>query len=287
MINAAGTGECGSSNTADDKIPDPVNARQILAGREKPDELGHRVRSGGIGAEEMEAFLKENPERAMELAKLATSFKGAVENVSDATSKEARTPVAHTTTKRPRLIVPAANNRIGQVVDLADTDMFDDTPGDHAKQRRRSRGSASKADGGRRVDSDENVFAETFPINRTPADNCIPFGSALLVAAVMLDGPMQREDKDHKARHLHVVKSAIHNAFDAKGVTEFEALEMDPDVSLQITRTLISSFCIGRVESSRVIMLATLARCKAWLNANLFGPGACLGASLGRLIQFY
>ena len=133
------------------------------------------------------------------------------------------------------------------------------------------------------MDPDANAFADAFPINRTPANKCLPFGTAILVTAVMLDGPLQREDKDHKARHLHVIKSAIHNAFGENGVTEFEALEMDPDMSLPLTRTLISSFCIARVESSRVIMLATLARCKAWINANLFGPGGPHPAAAGML----
>jgi hypothetical protein len=176
----------------------------------------------------MEAFLKENPERALELAKLATSFQGAVENVPDAKSKAASTPVPRTTTKRSR-----PDDEVGQVVDLADTDLFDGTSGDRALQRRKSRGSAVKGDSGRRdsgrrVDPDANVFADTFPINRTPASKCVPFGTAILVAAVMLDGPLQREDKDHKARHLHVIKSAIHNAFSENGVTEFEALEIGP-----------------------------------------------------------
>ena len=84
---------------------------------------------------------------------------------------------------------------------------------------------------------------------------------------------MQREDKEHALRHLLVVKSAIANSFDSKGISEFEALELDPDVSEKETTNLITTFCLARVESSRVILLATLARLKAWMNTNLFGPG--------------
>ena len=75
----------------------------------------------------MEAFLKENPERALELAKLATSFQGAAENLKVAKNvpaKAASTPVRRKTTKRPR-----PDDDVGQVVDLADTDLFDCTPG--------------------------------------------------------------------------------------------------------------------------------------------------------------
>jgi len=226
----------------------------------------------------MEAFLKENPERALELAKLATSFQGAAEKVP--TSKAPITPVTRQPTKRPR-----PDNDVGKIVDLDDTDLLDGTPGDRASQRRKSRGSAVKS--GRRVDADGNAFADAFPINRAPANKCVPFGTAILVAAVMLDGPLQREDKEHKARHLHVIKSAIHNAFDDDGVIEFEILEKDPDVTRSETRALIASFCIARVESSRVIMLATVARCKAWINANLFGPGGPHPAAAGMLLGFY
>ena len=49
------------------------------------------------------------------------------------------------------------------------------------------------------------------------------FGASLLFAAVLTDGPMQREDKKHARRHLLVVKSAIANSFDSKGISEFEA----------------------------------------------------------------
>jgi hypothetical protein len=121
------------------------------------------------------------------------------------------------------------------------------------------------------VDND-NPFAEAFPMHRTPINQGYHFGTSLLLAAVLMDGPVQREDKEHTLRHLLVVKSAIANSFDSKGIVVFEAIELDPDVSVKETNELISSFCLASVESTRVILLATLARLKAWMNMNLFCP---------------
>ena len=126
---------------------------------------------------------------------------------------------------------------------------------------------------GRRVDPRSNLFAESFPIDRIPAPKCLPFGAAILVAAVMFDGPLQQEEKEDCIRHKMVVKSAIAISFGDTGVTEFEAHEMDPDLSTSLTESMIREFCLARCESSRVIMLATVKRIKEWLNINLFGCG--------------
>ena len=123
------------------------------------------------------------------------------------------------------------------------------------------------------MDPDSNLFAESFPIDRSPAPRCLPFGAAILVAAVMFDGPLQQEDKDDAGRHKLVVKSAIANSFGDKAVTEFEAHELDPELSDSLTQSMIKEFCLARVESSNKIMLATLKRVKDWLNMSLFGCG--------------
>ena len=245
---------------------------------EKPDELGHRVRAGGMSEEELDAFLRANPERAIEMAKIATTFQGAAEKVPAAPTATKMSPAETVlSTKKRGLFNP------GDVVN-ADAEIPDEDPVEPALKQRRAGGRKSQADTamtlpaksaarivGRRVDND-NPFAEAFPMHRTPINQGYPFGTSLLLAAVLMDGPVQREDKEHTLRHLLVVKSAIANSFDSKGIVEFEAIELDPDVSDKETNELISSFCLARVESTRVILLATLARLKAWMNMNLFGP---------------
>jgi len=215
------------------------------------------------------------------MAKIATTFQGAAEKVPAARTAAKISPAETvlSTKKRGRF-------NPGDVVN-ADAEIPDEDPVEPAlKQRRAGRagGRKSQADTamtlpaksaarivGRRVDND-NPFAEAFPMHRTPINQGYPFGTSLLLAAVLMDGPLQREDKEDTLRHLLVVKSAIANSFDKKGIVEFEAIELDPDVSDKETNDLISSFCLARVESSRVILLATLARLKAWMNVNLFGP---------------
>ena len=273
-------------HTGDESKNIEGTARAVLgrgagaSANEKPDELGHRVRAGGMSEEELDAFLRANPERAVEMAKIATTFQGAAEKVP-----AARRP--RTATISPAELVLSTKKRgrfnPGDVVN-ADADIPDEDPVEPALKQRRAGGRKSQADTamtlpaksaarivGRRVDND-NPFAEAFPMHRTPINQGYPFGTSLLLAAVLMDGPVQREDKEHTLRHLLVVKSAIANSFDSKGIVEFEAIELDPDVSDKETNELISSFCLARVESTRVILLATLARLKAWMNMNLFGP---------------
>ena len=56
--------------------------RVDTAGKERPDDLGHRIQAGGMSDEEMAAFFKAHPERAVEMAKIATLFQGAGEKIS-------------------------------------------------------------------------------------------------------------------------------------------------------------------------------------------------------------
>ena len=271
-------------HTGDESKNIEGTARAVLgrgagaSANEKPDELGHRVRAGGMSEEELDAFLRANPERAIEMAKIATTFQGAAEKV----------PAARTATEIPRAETVLSTKKRGRFnpgdVVNADAEIPDEDPVKPALKQRRAGGRKSQADTamtlpaksaarivGRRVDND-NPFAEAFPMHRTPINQGYPFGTSLLLAAVLMDGPVQREDKEHTLRHLLVVKSAIANSFDSEGIVEFEAIELDPDVSDKETNELISSFCLARVESTRVILLATLARLKVSMNMNLFGP---------------
>jgi hypothetical protein len=85
-------------HTGDESKSIEGTARAVLgrgagaSANEKPDELGHRVRAGGMSEEELDAFLRANPERAIEMAKIATTFQGAAEKV----------PAARTATKISR-----------------------------------------------------------------------------------------------------------------------------------------------------------------------------------------
>ena len=261
--------ESADGGSKDTSNASQLSAREALGGKAmgpaktSADELGHRVLSTGITAEDLEAFLKANPERALELAKLATDFQGAAEKIS-AKPGVRNPPSAPTTFKRPRAAV-------NDIVDL-ESDITEYAEPAHKRAKTRKEG--GRRTSGRRVDRSTNIFADTFPLERvTSKEDGLPFGTALVVAAVMLDGPVQREDKEHKMRHKWVVKSAICNAFGADVVTEFEAIELDPETSNQETEALINEFCIARVESSRVMMLATLSRVKTWININIVGPG--------------
>ena len=238
-------------HTGDESKNIEGTARAVLgrgagaSANEKPDELGHRVRAGGMSEEELDAFLRANPERAIEMAKIATTFQGAAEKV----------PAARTATEIPRAETVLSTKKRGRFnpgdVVNADAEIPDEDPVKPALKQRRAGGRKSQADTamtlpaksaarivGRRVDND-NPFAEAFPMHRTPINQGYPFGTSLLLAAVLMDGPVQREDKEHTLRHLLVVKSAIANSFDSKGIVEFEAIELDQDVSDKETNVLI------------------------------------------------
>ena len=79
----------GGSDTFARKV---VGGGVGAAGKEKADDMGHRIRTGGISDEEMAAFFKANPERAVKMAKIATSFQGA----ADSAEKVAATDEANT-----------------------------------------------------------------------------------------------------------------------------------------------------------------------------------------------
>ena len=274
----------GASSSKVDTPSKIVSPREALAGRErevgpriaakeKADDLGHRVRTGGMTEEDMATFFKENPQRALELAKIATEFQGAAEKISVAPAKK-----SNGSGKRNRM-------EVGDIVD-ADADItIDDTAAPRRRGKRSSGAAATdeprRTSTGRRVDPDANIFAESFPLERSPAPKCLPFGASILVAAVMFDGPLQQEERDDADRHRLVVKSAIANSFGESAVTEFEAHELDPDTTNAVTQALIREFCLARVESSRVIMLATLKRVKEWLNMNIFGVGGPHPRALG------
>ena len=280
-------------NTGDGAGGSDTLARKVLgggvgaAGKEKADDLGHRIRTGGMSDEEMAAFFKANPERTVEMAEIATSFQGAAEKVAATDEANTRAVKSATPTHKRRRSNP------GDVVDVADfTDDGNEDPAPRLQHRQSHGGrrtSSSKPPAksqsvrvsGRRV-SDDNPFAAAFPLDRQgKVKDAPPFGNALLYAAVLMDGPFQQEDKDHAERHHRVVKSAIAITFGTKGVAEFEAIELDPDVDEMETGKSLRSFCLSRVECSRVIMQLTLARLKSWLNSTLFGIGGPHPAAAG------
>lgn len=161
----------------------------------------------------LKAFLKANPERAVEMAKIATSFQGAAEKVPGPAAANNATA----NSKRRR-----ESARVGDVVaaadftDADDDDSIDPSPSQLRKKsrsaspsssqmRRKSSGtgpSSSRQDTkpargtGRRM-GDNNPFAETFGMDRHATGE--PLGTTLqvLIAAVLIDGPFQREDKAH------------------------------------------------------------------------------------------
>ena len=251
--------------------------------------------------EDLAAFFKANPERAVEMAKIATSFQGAAEKVPGPAAANNATA----NSKRPR-----ERARVGDVVaaadftDADDDDSIDPSPSQLRKKsrgaspsssqlRRKSSGagpSSSRQDTkpargtGRRM-GDNNPFAETFGMDRRATGE--PLGTTLLIAAVLIDGPFQREDKAQAHRHHLVVKSAIANSFGIHGETEFEAIELDNDVYESTTKKLMDAFCIAKAELSRVIMLATIARLKAWLDMNIFAPGGPHPSAAGTYMSLH
>jgi hypothetical protein len=133
-------------HTGDESKNIEGTARAVLgrwagaSANEKPDELGHRVRAGGMSEEELDAFLRANPERAIEMAKIATTFQGAAEKV----------PAAPTATKiSPAETVLSTKKRgrfnPGDVVN-ADAEIPDEDPVEPALKQRRAGGRKSQAD---------------------------------------------------------------------------------------------------------------------------------------------
>jgi hypothetical protein len=73
--------------------------------------------------------------------------------------------------------------------------------------------------------SDDNLLTVAFSSDRqAKGKDGSPFRNALLYAAVLMDGPFQREDKEHHERQHLVVKSAIAIVIGAKGIVEFDAI---------------------------------------------------------------
>lgn len=117
------------------------------AGKEQPDDLGHRIRTGGMSDEDLAAFFKANPERAVEMAKIATSFQGAAEKVPGPAA--ANNATANSKRRRERA-------RVGDVVAAADfTDADDDDSIDPSPSqlRKKSRGASPSSSQLRRKSS--------------------------------------------------------------------------------------------------------------------------------------
>jgi len=89
--------------------------------------------------EEMAAFFKAHPERAVEMAKIATSFQGAAEKISAPAEANSRAAKSATPTLKRRRLNP------GDIVDADAADLSDDGPVDKAPQQQRRKSSSSSS----------------------------------------------------------------------------------------------------------------------------------------------
>ena len=218
---AAATGEAPAQPSA---RPSEPSARQILGA------AGNiRVLEGGISSEDLRAFLEKNPEMAEDLAKVATNF--------TAPKASARLPAKPQAPKRKdgapgaRIASPCIESAEARelLVDDAEEVLYAEAPGPKRRRKRRSLPRTPRPDGGgggdddddqeeeqeqtprrqyRGVDS-ENPFVREFPgcrsKNNRPGE--LSLGESVAVAAYVLHGADQRDDKRDVTAHENEVRS--------------------------------------------------------------------------------
>jgi hypothetical protein len=183
-----------------ENTPQATSARASLCGS----------REGGVSGDDLEAFIKAHPERALEMAKAATDIHRdrAVEKLPDlqvAAPKPAGRvkAVAFVKKQRKTNLVEALEADEGE---HADEDEEDDGEMSQPKEKKESKQKSPRVF---RSAGEQNEFMIQFPA--TMGCGGMRLGTAASVSAVVINGPFQKEDKlleagqsssraDHKER---------------------------------------------------------------------------------------
>jgi hypothetical protein len=203
------------------------------------------LREGGVSGDDLEAFLKDHPERALEMAKAATDIQKdrAVEKLpvlQVATPKPASKVKAVAFVKQPRKrsLVEALEADEGE---HADEDEQDDEEMSQPKEKKESKRKSPRVF---RKAGEENEFMIQFPA--TMGSGGMRLGMAASVSAVVINGPFRKEDKLDSQAHVRIIKSAVLNALSEDQQAKIaEAEAMLPE-------TALTAFALQRVETMRV-----------------------------------
>jgi len=248
-----------AKSTTVQNTPQATSARASLCGS----------REGGLSGDDLEAFLKNHPERALEMAKAATDIQKdrAVEKLPDlqvAAPKPAGRVKAVAFVKKPRKsnLVVALEADEGE---HADEDEEDDGEMSQPKEKKESKQKSPRVF---RSAGEQNEFMIQFPA--TMGSGGMRLGTVASVSAVVINGPVQKEDKLDSQAHVQIIKSAVLNALSVDQQTKFaEAEAKIPDAAL-------TAFALQHVETIRVCSINVFPKLKLFLNKHFFGetPGS-------------
>lgn len=243
--------------------PQATSARASLCGS----------REGGLSGDDLEAFLKNHPERALEMAKAATDIQKdrAVEKLPDlqvAAPKPAGRVKAVAFVKKPRKtnLVEALEADEGEHADEDEEDDGDDGEMSQPKEKKESKQKSPRVF---RRAGEENEFMIQFPA--TMGCGGMRLGTAASVSAVVINGPFQKEDKLDSQAHVRIIKSAVLNALSVDHQTKFAEAEA------KISDAALTAFALQRVETMRVCGMNVIPKLKLFLNKHFFdekGPGS-------------
>jgi len=246
-----------------ENTPQATSARASLCGS----------REGGVSGDDLEAFLKDHPERALEMAKAATDIHKdrAVEKLPDlpvaaAAPKSANRVKSVAFVKRKRNLVEELDAHESEhAARDEDEDEEDDEELSQPKEKKESKQKSPRVF---RKAGEENEFMIQFPA--TMGCGGMRLGTAASVSAVVVNGPFQKEDKLDSQAHVRIIKSAVLNALSEAQQAKFAEAEA------KLPETALTAFALQRVETMRVCGINVIPKLKLFLNKYFFGetPGS-------------